>query len=47
MIFIDPNLSKNLPAKGAIKELAIPRERDKFISVLDHPNSSSRGITNA
>jgi len=45
--FIDPNLSKNLPAKGAINELAIPNERDKLICVLDQPNSSSKGITKA
>jgi hypothetical protein len=31
IIFVDPYLSKNLPAIGAMKELAIPRDKDKFI----------------
>ena len=47
IIFVEPYLSKNLPAIGAMKELAIPNDKDKFICVLDHPNSSSSGITNA
>ena len=32
IILVDPYLSKNLPARGAIKELAIPKDNDKFIT---------------